>query len=71
LASRIIYLLRPELERRMKESESENDVEETFSNEANSEEICQSNTGEQNGEVDEDFCINFLTDEALRMFDLD
>jgi hypothetical protein len=71
LASRILSLLRPELERRMKESESETGVEEAFSNEVNPEEICQSNTGEQNGEVDEDFCINFLTDDALRMFDLD
>ena len=71
LTSRIFSLLGPELERQMKESETENDVEETFRNEVNSEEICQSNIGEQNGEVDEDFCINFLTDDALRMFDLD
>jgi len=71
LASRIISLVIPELERRMKESESETDVEETFSNEVKLEEICQSNAGEQNGEFDDDFCTNFLNDDALRMFDLD
>jgi len=54
-------LVIPEIQRRIKESERETEVEETLSNEVSSEENRQSNAGEQNWDRDDDFCINFLT----------
>ncbi|KAE9374299.1 hypothetical protein N431DRAFT_437754 [Stipitochalara longipes BDJ] len=64
LLSNVTYLMVAEIQRNIV-AEFEVDGRESSSNDDGSEETCESNVGGQNGELDDDFCIQFLNSDAL------